>query len=124
MLGSSSPKASMTSTSPRFALSVIFLALSALILSPVRSVSQEQSANARKILSRVAPQYPNLARKMRIQGSVKADVLVAPNGSVKSVEIKGGHPLLVQSAQDALHDWKWEPAPHETHEVIELRFSF
>ena len=35
---------------------------------------------------------------MRIEGSVKADVLVAPNGTVKSVEIKGGHPLLVLEA--------------------------
>ncbi len=60
---------------------------------------------------------------MRIEGSVKADVLVAPNGTVKSVEIKGGHPLLVQSAQNALREWEWEPAPHETHEIIELKFG-
>jgi protein TonB len=72
---------------------------------------------------RTAPQYPALARSMRIEGSVKADVLVAPNGTVKSVEIKGGHPLLVQSAQNALREWKWEPAPHETHELVELKFA-
>lgn len=60
---------------------------------------------------------------MKIQGSVRADVLVAPNGTVKSIEIKGGHPLLVQSAQIALHEWKWEPAPHETHEFVELKFT-
>jgi outer membrane biosynthesis protein TonB len=60
---------------------------------------------------------------MNIQGSVKADVLVAPNGTVKFVEVKGGHPLLVQSAQNALHEWKWEPAPRETHETVELRFT-
>jgi hypothetical protein len=61
---------------------------------------------------------------MKIQGTVRADVLVEPNGSMKSDEIKGGHPLLVQSVQDALHLWKWEPGPRETHEIIELKFSF
>ncbi|MGA7400043.1 MAG: energy transducer TonB [Candidatus Sulfotelmatobacter sp.] len=79
--------------------------------------------SARKVLVRVAPQYPSLARSMNIQGVVKADVLVAPNGTVKSVEIKGGHPLFVQSAQNALREWKWEPAPHESHETVELKFT-
>ena len=50
-------------------------------------------------------------------------MLVEPNGTVKSVEIKGGHPLLVQSAQMALQAWKWEPASHETHEIVELKFT-
>lgn len=59
---------------------------------------------------------------MRLEGNVRADVLVAPSGKVKSVEIKGGHPLLVQSAQDALRQWKWEPASHESHETVELKF--
>jgi len=68
-------------------------------------------------------QYPNLARSMNMQGSVKAEVLVAPNGTVKTVEIRGGHPLFVQSAQNALREWKWEPASHETHETVELKFS-
>ena len=60
---------------------------------------------------------------MNMQGSVKAEVLVAPNGTVKTVEIRGGHPLFVQSAQNALREWKCEPASHETHETVELKFS-
>jgi outer membrane biosynthesis protein TonB len=60
---------------------------------------------------------------MNPQGKVKADVLVAPNGGVESVEIRGGYPLLVQSAQNALKEWKWEPAPHATHEIVEVKFG-
>ena len=85
--------------------------------------AQDHAEGARKVVVRVAPQYPSLARSMNIQGVVKADVLVAPNGTAKSVEIKGGHPLFVQSAQNALREWKWEPAPHETHEIVELKFT-
>jgi hypothetical protein len=29
----------------------------------------------------------------------------------------------VQSAESALREWKWEPAPHETHEIIEIKFT-
>jgi TonB family protein len=94
-----------------------------LLLAPCGVSSQDHAEGTRKILTTVAPQYPNLARSMHIQGSVKADVLVAPNGTVKFVEVKGGHPLLAQSAQNALREWRWEPASHETHETIELKFT-
>jgi len=48
---------------------------------------------------------------------------VQPNGVVKSVEVKGGHPVLVRAAQDAIYKWKWAPATHETREPIEVRFD-
>lgn len=105
----------------RIALTLVVLA-PILVLAPNRVLSQEHTESSRKILTKVTPQYPDLARTMRIQGTVRADVLVAPNGTVKSLEVRGGHPLLAQSAQIALRQWKWEPAPHETHESVELRF--
>jgi TonB family protein len=93
------------------------------VFAPGRIAAQDHSESARKIVARTPPQYPTIARSMKIQGSVRAEVLVAPNGTVKSVEIKGGHPVLVESAQIALQQWKWEPASHETHEIIELKFT-
>jgi len=77
----------------------------------------------RKILTRVAPQYPSLARSMNIRGTVRVVALVAPNGTVKSLEVKGGHPVLAEAAQNALRQWKFEPASHETYEIIEIRFA-
>jgi len=60
---------------------------------------------------------------MNLKGSVKAEALVAPNGTVKVVEIRGGHPVLVRAAQDAIYKWKWAPASHESREPIEVRFD-
>jgi outer membrane biosynthesis protein TonB len=60
---------------------------------------------------------------MNLRGSVKADALVEPNGVVKSVEVKGGHPVLVRAAQSAIYKWKWAPAAHETREPIEVKFD-
>ena len=51
------------------------------------------------------------------------DALVASNGTVKSVEVRGGHPVLVQAAQHAIYKWKWAPASYETRELIEVRFD-
>jgi TonB family protein len=94
-----------------------------LMLAPGRSFSQEPAASVRKILTRVAPQYPDVARSMSIGGTVRVVGLVAPNGTVKSVKVLGGHPLLADAAQKALLQWKFEAAPHETSEIIEMKFT-
>lgn len=67
--------------------------------------------------------YPTLARNMALRGIVKVDAFVAADGTVKAAEIKGGHPILAQAAIIAVRGWKWEPAAHESHELIELRFN-
>jgi TonB family protein len=100
----------------------LFVLLSILTVAP-RGSAQGPSESQRKILSRVAPQYPNVARSMNIQGLVRAVALVSPNGSVKAVEVKGGHPVLADAAQNALRQWKFEPAPKESYEIIEIRFT-
>ena len=86
---------------------------------PARLKAQQ----ARKILTRTAPAYPDLARSMALQGTVKLEAVVAPDGSVKEVAIKGGHPVLAQAAVNTVRRWRWEPAEHESREVLELKFS-
>lgn len=97
-----------------------FLSLSVSV--PHHAFAQD-SSDTRKIVNKVIPQYPALARAMKIQGSVRADVLIDTAGKVKSIEVKGGHPVLVQSAETALREWKWEPASHESHQIVELKFT-
>jgi TonB family protein len=93
------------------------------MLAPSRSFSQEPAPSVRKILTRVAPHYPDVARSMSIGGTVRVVGLVAPNGAVKSVKVLGGHPLLAEAAQKAFLQWKFEAAPHETSEIIEMKFT-
>src|SRR6266403_1718676 len=56
--------------------------------------SRAQEELTRKAKSKVAPTYPELAKRMSIAGVVKVQVVVAPNGSVKTTKVVGGHPLL------------------------------
>jgi TonB family protein len=85
--------------------------------------SGAQQAAVRKVVTRTAPVYPDLARTMALQGIVKIEALVAPDGSVKEVAIKGGHPVLAQAAVNTVRRWRWEPAERESREVVELKFS-
>jgi len=101
----------------------LFVVLPLLISIPSQVPAQDSTVGARKVLTRIDPPYPNLARNMNIRGNVRVEVLVAPNGTVKSLELKGGHPLLADAAQNAVRQWKWEPAAHETHESVEFRFN-
>ncbi len=79
--------------------------------------------SGRKVTTRVAPVYPDLAKRMRIQGTVKVEAVVRPNGSVKSTRVLGGSPVLVEAASDAVKKWKFEPAQSETTEVVQLAFE-
>jgi len=97
--------------------------LLAAVLYIVPFSSLAQDAGKRKIVERATPAYPELARSMALQGIVKVDALVAPDGTVKGTEIKGGHPVLAQAAINAVRHWKWEPSAHESHEVVEVKFS-
>jgi TonB family protein len=76
----------------------------------------------RKVKTKVTPAVPELARRMNITGKVKIEVVIAPDGHVKSSRAMGGHPVLVQTCQDAVKEWKFEPAPEETTQVVEFDF--
>jgi outer membrane biosynthesis protein TonB len=102
---------------------VLLLLLAATSVFPSFSRAQDSAATPRKIVLKTEPTVSALARSMHIQGIVKLEVLIAPNGSVKSMDVKGGHPLLVQSAENAVGHWKFEAAPHESKELIELKFE-
>jgi TonB family protein len=101
------------------------LILILLLLQAVAAAAAQDSTpqQARKLVLKVNPAYPDLARRMHLSGVVKLRITIAPNGSVKLVEPVGGNPVLLKAAQDAVSNWKYAPAPEETWEVVELRFD-
>jgi protein TonB len=76
----------------------------------------------RKVKSKTTPLYPELARRMNVSGKVKIEVIITPDGRVRSTRVLGGHPLLVQACQDSVKEWKFLPAPEETTQVVEFDF--
>jgi TonB family protein len=76
----------------------------------------------RKVKTRVSPAYPELAKRMNVVGKVKIEVVITPDGHVKSTRVVGGHPLLVQACQDAVKEWKFAPGNEESTQVVEFDF--
>jgi TonB family protein len=89
------------------------------------ALAQQSSSEEgkRKVKTKVAPAYPELAKRMNVTGRVKIEVIITPDGRVKSTRALGGHPLLVQSCVEAVKEWKFVPAPEETTQVVEFDFS-
>jgi TonB family protein len=97
------------------------------VLGVAASMHAQQStppaSNGRKVVARVAPEYPPLAVRMHIEGIVRVEASVRPNGSVKSTRILGGNPVLVDAAQIAVGKWKFEPSQAETVEIVQVTFA-
>lgn len=71
------------------------------------------------MLHRILPVYPPLAKAARIQGLVRLEGIIATDGTIQQLRVVSGHPLLVQSALDAVRQWRYKPT-HLNGEPVEV----
>lgn len=111
----------------RVTSTVLLLTLVAFVpmAKPVQANAQQAQNEEilRRAKTKVQPTYPDLARRMNITGTVKVEVVVAPNGTVKDARVLGGHPVLAGAAVDAAKKWRFEPAAAESTGVIDFKFQ-
>ena len=106
--------------------SLLLLAVAFIALTTGLATAQNASSSAnsdRKVSTRVAPNYPDLAKRMHMRGVVRIEAVVRPNGSVKATRVLGGNPVLVDAALEAITKWKFEAGQAETTEVVQLAFE-
>jgi protein TonB len=80
------------------------------------------------IIRRIIPEYPRLARDMRIAGTVKLLGIISRDGTVRELKVIEGHPLLVKSAVGAVMQWLYRPTllngePVDVIAPIEVHFT-
>ncbi len=80
------------------------------------------------LLKHVEPVYPAVARKMHVQGEVLLSIKVSKDGTVSRVNAISGHPLLTQSAVDAVKQWEYKPFllngdPVEVESIVRVTFK-
>ncbi len=78
--------------------------------------------SGRKIVKKIPVAYPTILKSKGIGGVVRLKVFVKPDGSVRDAEVLGGNPILAESAQKSVTQWKFSPASSET--AIELSVTF
>jgi TonB family protein len=82
-----------------------------------------KSDSTRKLLLRVPPEYPEMAQRLNLTGTVQVEARVMPDGKVKDVKIVGGHPVLADAVMRAVMLWRYEPAPKESTVLVKVAFS-
>lgn len=80
------------------------------------------------LIHRVSPLYPAPARQAGVRGNVTVQALVGKDGSVRSVKVLKGPPLLSQAAADAVKQWKYKPflldgQPTEANIEVNINFQ-
>jgi TonB family protein len=77
----------------------------------------------RKLKTKTAAVYPELARRMSITGVVKVQITVATNGAIKEAKLVGGHPVLAGAALEAVKGWRYEASKEESTGIVEFHFD-
>jgi TonB family protein len=93
-----------------------FAAIVALAL-PVRA------GDTRAVKSRVAPIYPEIAKRMRITGEVQLQATVDAEGKVKDVKPVSGNHMLEGAAENAVRQWKFEPGDGDSVVTVTINFA-
>lgn len=65
---------------------------------------------APELLEKVSPEYPETARRVRLEGRVVLRATIGLDGRVEDVTVLSGNPLLTASAVDAVRRWRYRPA--------------
>lgn len=87
------------------------------------SFAQKTAKAGRKVILQVKTQYPEILKDLHVGGQVRLTATVLPNGTVASVKVRGGNPILAENAVKAVKNWKYAPAPSQTEEEVVLDFS-
>jgi|SRR5215472_8887870 len=113
----------------RLLLASAVLMSAGMLYAPAQGLAQNNSSaevkehGGRKVKTFVKPDYPETARKLQISGTVRLEATVTPDGKVRDTKVLGGSPLLVQEATNAVKKWRYEDAPKETVETVEVVFQ-
>jgi TonB family protein len=99
-------KRSLNKTSRMLAAAFALLALSPFAMAQAdKHLSRVESVKA--AISKPQPEYPELARQLKLWGDVDINAFVSEEGTVERVEVVSGNPVLAKSAQEALLKWKF-----------------
>jgi TonB family protein len=83
----------------------------------------ENNLSTRKLIAQVDADYPPDLKRAYIGGVVRLDIVVNAHGSVDSVQIAGGNPILADCAAKAVKHWRYSPAASSTNVRVNLHFD-
>jgi len=104
----------------RWTVKLHYLAMLALLAAMVLPA---RAADERAVKQRVAPVYPEIAKRMKIVGEVKLEATVDASGKVTDVKALSGNHMLTVAAEDAVRKWRFEPGASDTKVDVAVNFN-
>jgi protein TonB len=97
------------------------------VASPSERVSLARDTNA-IVTHSVRPDYPLLAKQMKVQGSVLLQALIGKDGNIQDLHVLSGPTILSEAARQAVKQWRFKPyvqggEPVETEARITVNFT-
>jgi TonB family protein len=112
------------STRNRFASASLALLLFCLALASVPTVrAQSVEHSSRKVIRMRQPDYPAVLKSKGIGGLVRVNAKVLADGTVASIQIVGGNPILAESVVKSVMKWKYAPAASASNETVTFDFN-
>src|SRR5579885_2066519 len=85
----------------------LFLGLTAMLHAADMRIATPEALKA--VVKKVPPDYPAIARQMKVAGKVEVDVVIDAEGNVEDVKVLSGNALLTNAAVSAVKKWKFSP---------------
>lgn len=82
-----------------------------------------RAADGRAVKSRVPPVYPEIAKRMKIDGTVMVEVKVDADGKVSEVKTLSGNRVLSEAAEESVRHWRFEPGSGLSTVQVSVNFS-
>lgn len=109
---------SATSRRKQASVGMLSIALGLLFLNPLQA-----HADDRPVVHKVAPVYPEMAKRLHITGTVKVLTTIDAGGSVTKVEGQGSNKILSSAAEDAVKHWKFAAGSGVDTMTIQINFD-
>lgn len=101
-------KALFSFSAPAVVLAIgAFFGTNVLMADEVKHVTQAEAV--KQALAKPQPEYPSIARQLKLEGKVEVEAAIGEDGSVESVKILNGNAVLTNAAASAMKHWKFQP---------------
>jgi protein TonB len=118
-------KSFTTSKRAGLVLTGTLLALSSVLMAQDKKLSHAEALSA--AISKPQPEYPPVARQLKVEGTVELNAMVNEDGTVEKADVVSGNPLLARAAADTLKKWKFTKMTEDGKPVkfvANVAFSF
>jgi TonB family protein len=106
-----------------FVTGMLQVALFAMAITMTLPLHAADDHAERAVKQRVSPTYPELAKRLRISGTVRVSATVTPDGKVSATKTVSGNNMLAGAAEDAVRKWKFEAADSESTVEVNVTFA-